>query len=117
MILKKKLIHSESRIVILWVQSNYIPLILEDALKFDLVGPEFIWILSSSISLDSFNKKYHENLIGLLTIEPVATITLNAPLNTALLNAAYDIWQKYESESFPGSSKVHSFALFAFDAI
>ncbi|CAF0926359.1 unnamed protein product [Rotaria sp. Silwood1] len=107
MILKKKLIHSESRIVILWVQSNYIPLILEDALKFDLVGPEFIWILSSSISLDSFNKKYHENLIGLLTIEPVATITLNAPLNTALLNAAYDIWQKYESESFPGSSKLN----------
>ncbi|CAF1457846.1 unnamed protein product [Rotaria sordida] len=114
--LKTKLINSESRIVILWVQSTYIPLILQDALKFNLVGPEFIWILSSTISLDSFNTTYNEKLIGLLTIEPVAGTFVNASINTTLLNATYNIWQKYELESFPGSSKVNSFALFAFDA-
>ncbi|CAF2637256.1 unnamed protein product [Rotaria sp. Silwood2] len=113
---KKKLMESESRIIILWVQSNYIPILLKEVLEFDTVGPEYIWILSSSISLDSFDKKYYEKLIGLLTIEPVAGITVNASINTTLLNAAYNIWQNYESESFPGSSKVNSFALFAFDA-
>ncbi|CAF4196353.1 unnamed protein product, partial [Rotaria sordida] len=41
---------------------------------------------------------------------------VNASINTTLLNATYNIWQKYELESFPGSSKVNSFALFAFDA-
>ncbi|CAF1433810.1 unnamed protein product [Rotaria magnacalcarata] len=111
----KYLLESESRIVILWIQSNYIPLVLKEALKYDVVGPEFIWILSSSISLDSFDRSY-ENLIGLLTVEPVAGISVNASINTTLLDAAYKVWQKYESETFPVSSKVHSYALFAFDA-
>ncbi|CAF3232890.1 unnamed protein product [Rotaria socialis] len=108
------LLESESRIVILWIQSNYIPVVLKEALKYDVVGPEFIWILSSSISLDSFDRSY-EKLIGLLTVEPVAGISVSASINATLLDAAYKVWQKYESETFPVSSKVHSYALFAFD--
>ncbi|CAF1357455.1 unnamed protein product [Rotaria sp. Silwood1] len=88
----------------------------EDALQLDLVGPEFIWILSSTISLDSFNKKSYEKLIRLLTIEPIAGTFVNASINRTLLNATYHIWQKCEIESYLKSSKVNSFALFAFDA-
>ncbi|CAF3761713.1 unnamed protein product [Rotaria sp. Silwood1] len=113
---KKSLLESESRIVISWVQSNYIRYVLNEALQFNAVGPEFTWILSSRISLDSFNKTDYEKLIGLLTIEPVTGTSVNVPVNTTLLYTAYDIWQKYESETFPGLSNVNSFALFAFDA-
>ncbi|CAF4371264.1 unnamed protein product, partial [Adineta steineri] len=40
----------------------------------------------------------------------------NAPMNNTLLNAAYNIWQEYEPETFPGSTQVNSYALFIFDA-
>ncbi|CAF2589161.1 unnamed protein product [Rotaria sp. Silwood2] len=63
--LKTYLMNSATRIVILWVQPNYVHSILSNALKHD---------------------------------------------------AAYQIWQKYEPESFPGSTKVNFYALFAFNA-
>ena len=40
----------------------------------------------------------------------------DAPMNTTLLNAAYDIWKQYESDTFPGYTNVSSYALFTFDA-
>ncbi|CAF5009837.1 unnamed protein product, partial [Rotaria sp. Silwood1] len=55
-------------------------------------------------------------LIGILTIEPTTGDVVNEPINTTLLNAAYNIWQQYEPESFPGPTKVNYYALFAFDA-
>ncbi|CAF1011721.1 unnamed protein product [Rotaria sordida] len=114
--LKTFLMNSVARIVILWVQSDYIHSILNDALKYNVLGPHFTWILSSSISLDNFDKIFQNNLIGLLTIEPVTASIVNAPINTTLLDEAYQIWQQYEPESFPGSTKVDFYALFAFDA-
>ncbi|CAF3849635.1 unnamed protein product, partial [Rotaria sp. Silwood1] len=114
--LKSYLINSPTRIVILWVQSNYIKSILENAIQYDLLAPQFTWILSSSISLKNFNETVYEKLIGLFSIEPVTANVVNAPINQTLLNAAYQIWQQYEPETFPGSSNINSYALFAFDA-
>ncbi|CAF4914817.1 unnamed protein product [Rotaria sp. Silwood1] len=110
------LMNSPSRIVILWAESIYTSLILKDALDSNLVGPSFTWIINSRISFDSFDKKYHKNLIGMLLIEPVVGSVVNAPYNIELLHAAYNIWQKYENETYPGSSNVDYYALFAFDA-
>ncbi|CAF4881361.1 unnamed protein product [Rotaria sp. Silwood1] len=114
--LKSYLINSPTRIIILWVQSNYIKSILENAIQYDLLAPQFTWILSSSISLKNFNETVYEKLIGLFSIEPVTANVVNAPINQTLLNAAYQIWQQYEPETFPGSSNINSYALFAFDA-
>ncbi|CAF4963887.1 unnamed protein product [Rotaria sp. Silwood1] len=114
--LKSYLINSPTRIIILWVQSNYIKSILENAIQYDLLAPQFTWILSSSFSLKNFNETVYEKLIGLFSIEPVTANIVNAPINQTLLNAAYQIWQQYEPETFPGSINVNSYALFAFDA-
>ncbi|CAF4788597.1 unnamed protein product [Rotaria sp. Silwood1] len=114
--LKTYLTNSATRIVIVWVQSNYVSIVLKTALQADVLGPLFTWILSSSISLDSFNKTYHDKLLGLFSIEPVTASIVNASINTTLLKAAYKIWKQYEPESFPRKAKVNSYSLFAFDA-
>ncbi|CAF1093486.1 unnamed protein product [Rotaria sordida] len=114
--LKTPLINSSTRIVILWADSIYTSLILQYALDYNVLGPKFIWILSSNAPLNSFNQSFYQNLIGILTIEPTVGAIVNAPINTTLLNAAYNIWQQYEPESFPGATEVNYYALFAFDA-
>ncbi|CAF2638112.1 unnamed protein product [Rotaria sp. Silwood2] len=107
---------SSTRIVLLWVETNYTPLVIKYALDCNVLGPQFTWILRSSISLDFFNQTSYPNLIGILSIEPVAGNIVNAPINTSLLNSAYSIWQQYEPETFPGPMKVNYYALFTFDA-
>ncbi|CAF3850566.1 unnamed protein product [Rotaria sp. Silwood1] len=114
--LKSLLTNAATRIVVLWAISAYTPLILQDALDSNVVGPYFTWILSSAISINYFNETYYQNLIGMLSIEPVTGSVVNALINTTLLDAAYSIWQQYEPESFPESMNVDYYALFAFDA-
>ncbi|CAF2960237.1 unnamed protein product [Rotaria sp. Silwood2] len=114
--LKNYLMNSASRIVILWAESIYSTLILQESLDLNAVGPYFTWILSSRVSLNSFNKTYQQNLIGMILIEPVVGSVVNAPYNLTLLNDAYSIWQQYEPETFPTSMNVDYYALFAFDA-
>ncbi|UJR20065.1 hypothetical protein I4U23_023198 [Adineta vaga] len=114
--LKSILTRSLTRTVVLWADSNYATLILHNALQLDVVGPQFTWILGSDVPLTAFDDKWHDKLIGMLTIGPVVGNVANAPINRTLLNDAYDIWQKYEPESFPGPNNVDNYALFAFDA-
>ncbi|CAF4751126.1 unnamed protein product, partial [Rotaria sp. Silwood2] len=52
----------------------------------------------------------------MLFIEPVVGSVVNASYNIELLHAAYNIWQKYENETYPESTNVDYYALFAFDA-
>ncbi|CAF4403526.1 unnamed protein product, partial [Rotaria sordida] len=87
--LKTPLINSSTRIVILWADSIYTSLILQYALDYNVLGPKFIWILSSNAPLNSFNQSFYQNLSGILTIEPTVGAIVNAPINTTLLNAAY----------------------------
>ncbi|CAF5124887.1 unnamed protein product, partial [Rotaria sp. Silwood1] len=68
--LKNFLISSSTRIVIVWAGSIYTPLIIQNALDSDVLGPHFTWILSSSLSLNSFHETYHQKLIGMLTVGP-----------------------------------------------
>ncbi|CAF3982957.1 unnamed protein product, partial [Rotaria sordida] len=114
--LKTYLMNSPSRIVILWADSISTSLILQNALDSNVVGPLFTWIITSQILLNSFDERYHQNLVGMLLIEPVVAPVVGAPYNTELLNAAYNIWQTYENETFPGSTNVNDYALFSFDA-
>ncbi|CAF4196559.1 unnamed protein product [Rotaria sp. Silwood2] len=114
--LKNVLISSSTRIIVLWAVSTYTSLILQNALDSDVLGPHFIWILSSSVSLNSFNETFNQKLVGMLTVEPTVANVLHASINTTLLNAAYNIWKQYEPETFPNSTKVNYYALFAFDA-
>ena len=115
--IKDYLLNSPTSIVILWAQPTYTTQILQYALDSNVLGPKFTWILSSSISLTSFANSSHEDLIGLLSIEPAVASFVNEPINRTLLNAAYHIWQEYEPESFPGPDKVNFYGLFAFDAM
>ncbi|CAF1370273.1 unnamed protein product [Rotaria sordida] len=114
--LKSLLINAATRMVIVWAESLYTSLILQEALDSNVVGPQFTWIISNTISLTSFNQTLYENLIGMFLIEPSVGSVVNALINTTLLDAAYSIWQQYEPESFPGSMNVENYALFAFDA-
>ncbi|CAF1453537.1 unnamed protein product [Adineta steineri] len=114
--LKSFLINNPSRIVLLWAQEDYAPLILQSALDLGVLGPSYTWILSGDIELNSFDAQWYPNLIGMLTMEAVVGNVINAPINTTLLNDAYKIWQIYELETFPGSTNVDYSALFAFDA-
>ena len=114
--LKSVLRSSVSRIVVVWAQSAYTELILQNALHNDVLGPYFLWILSETISLDRFNSTSHQQLIGILTIRAVVGSVVQAPINNTLLSTAYELWQEFEPESFPGSDNVDYDALFAFDA-
>ncbi|CAF4277989.1 unnamed protein product, partial [Rotaria sordida] len=114
--LKSLLINAAARIVVLWAESLYTYLILQEALDSNVVGPQFTWIISNTISLNSFNQTFYDNLIGMFLIEPAVGSVVNATINATLLDAAYSIWQQYEPESFPGSMNVDNYALFAFDA-
>ncbi len=114
--LRRVLTSSSSRIVLVWATPDNTALILQNALVSDVIGPQFKWILSSNVPLNSFNQTWYNKLIGMLTIEPVVGNIVNAPINTTLLNEAYTIWQQYEPESFPGPDNVNNYALFAFDA-
>ncbi|CAF3386065.1 unnamed protein product, partial [Rotaria sp. Silwood2] len=114
--LKTYLMNSPSRIVILWADSISTSSIVQNALDSNVVGPLFTWIITSEILLNSFNESYYDDLVGMLLIEPVVASVVGAPYNTELLNAAYNIWQIYENETFPGSTHVNYYALFSFDA-
>ena len=114
--LKSTLVKSASRIVILWAESPNAADILKQAVDLNVVGPLFTWILSNPIDLDYFSQTYYSALTGILTIEPAVGAIVKASMNKTLLNLAYDIWQQYEPETFPGRTKVNSYALFAFDA-
>ena len=114
--LKDRLTTSTTRIVVVWAQTSYTSILLQQALVADVMGPQFTWILSQSISMVSFNQTYWPKLIGVLTVEPTIGTVVNAPVNNTLLTAAYDMWQRYEPESFPGPANVNQYALFAFDA-
>ena len=114
--LKTFLTRSATRIVVVWAEAKYASLILQTALDADVVGPRFIWLLSSSISLDSFNAKFYQKLIGLLAIESVPGTMVGAPINTTLINAALRIWQQHAPESCPNSSETNYYGYFAFDA-
>ena len=114
--LKSILRSSSTRIVVVWAQTTYTELILHKALENNILGPQFIWILSNSITLSRFNQSSYNQLVGLLTLQAVVAGDINAAMNRTLLNDAYKLWQKYEPESFPGSQNVDYYALFAFDA-
>jgi polar amino acid transport system substrate-binding protein len=114
--LKDLLINSGTRIIILWAAPIYTPLVLQSALDSDVLAPQFTWILSSNIPMNNFNKTSYDKLSGMITVAPAVGSVVNAPINTTLLNAAYQIWQQYESETFPGLDNVDYYALFAFDA-
>ncbi|CAF4659296.1 unnamed protein product [Rotaria sp. Silwood1] len=107
---------SSSRIVILWAEASYISSVLLDALYSDVLGPHFTWILSSSVSLYIYDDISIQKLIGILTVEPTVGNVFHAPTNTTLLKEAYNIWKQYEPITFPNSSDVDYYALFAFDA-
>ncbi|CAF5120945.1 unnamed protein product, partial [Rotaria sp. Silwood1] len=113
--LSTSLIGSSSRIVVLWATSTHTPLILQNALDSNVLGPKFTWILSSSVRLNSFDKKFSQQLIGMLSVEPTIASAAGASINTTLLNAACNIWQQYENKTFPGLTNINNYALFAFD--
>ena len=114
--LKEILLGSPSRIVILWAFDVYIPMILTEAIQNDLVGPRFTWILRSNVSLDTFDRKSYEKLIGLLVIESTTSQVVHEPFNSELLQSAIQIWKTYEPESYPQSDAISNYALYAFDA-
>ncbi|CAF3954175.1 unnamed protein product, partial [Rotaria sp. Silwood1] len=115
-VLKNTLMNSPTRIILVWAETVYTYIILEEALQSNVVGPYFTWILSSRVSLNSFNVSYKDNLIGMILIEPTVGSVINAPYNMTLLNEAYQIWQEYENETYPEPKNVDYYALFAFDA-
>ena len=114
--LASQLLNSASRMIVLWVDSTYTSMVLEQAAKDDVLGPRFLWILSSSIPLNKLNKNLSHAFVGMLAVEPVPGGVLGAPFNDFLLSAACRIWKLYELESFPGEANVDPYALFAFDA-
>ena len=89
--LKKYLTNSPTRIVVAWLEPNYTSIILQEALAADVLGPHFIWILSSDVPVNAFEPFSYQKLVGMLAIEPVTGAAVGAPINSTLLNAALSI--------------------------
>ena len=114
--LAQRMMNSATRVVVLWTDSTITETIIQEAASKNLLGPTFLWILSISVSLDSFNESFNDALIGMLVVEPVPEREIDTPANAPLLSAAFEIWRRHEPESFPADGNVNSYALFAFDA-
>ena len=114
--LAQRMMNSATRVVVLWTDSTVTETIIQEAASKSLLGPTFLWILSISVSLDSFNESFNDALIGMLVVEPVPEREIDTPANAPLLSAAFEIWRRHEPESFPADGNVNSYALFAFDA-
>jgi hypothetical protein len=113
---KETLLKGLSRIIIVWANEKSTIKIINKALEENLFGSNFMWILTTTIPLDHFNQKNKKHLIGILTIEPDKRDFVDVPVNTTLLNQAYQIWKYYDFDTFPGDTNVSSYALFTFDA-
>lgn len=114
--LKKTLLNSFSRIVIVWADEKSTVTILKKALEENLLGLDFVWILTTAVPLDLFDQKQKQQLIGIHTIEPVKGDLVDQSINTTLLNEACRIWQYYQPDTFPGDARIDTYALFTFDA-
>lgn len=115
--LKELLENSLTRIVLVWAITDYTLSILDHALENGVLGPQFTWILSNNIPLEHFDKKFHDQLIGMLIIESaVGDVMTHTLVNETLLKAAQDLWKLHEPETYPGVNNVSYYALFAFDA-
>ncbi|CAF1361610.1 unnamed protein product [Adineta ricciae] len=110
--LKKTLSNSLSRLIIVWANIKSTKKILNKALDKNLIGQDFLWILTTTVSLKDFNKDQKEKLIGILSIEPFQENVINS----SLLNQAMNIWKTYEPETFPEEKKISIYALMTFDA-
>ncbi|CAF3907163.1 unnamed protein product, partial [Rotaria sp. Silwood1] len=113
---KKTLLDNFSRIVIVWATATSTKTILNMSIQEKLIGPSFVWLLSTTVALDDFDLRQKQELIGILTVESVEADSVDVPRNITLLKKAYEIWKYYESETFPGETNVNSNAMFAFDA-
>ena len=114
--LSDRLLNSATRVVVVWADPIFTSTIVREAANNNLLGPRFIWILRGSIAFNNFTLPMLQASIGMLSVEPVSADVVGAPFNASLLDAAYEMWKRYESESFPGEKNVNHHALFAFDA-
>ena len=114
--LSDRLLNSATRVVVVWAESTLTSTIVREAANNNVLGPRFIWILTTSVSFDNFTLPMRQASIGMLSVEPVSADVVGAPFNVSLLNAAYEMWKRYEPESFPEDKIVSPSALFAFDA-
>ena len=114
--LSHRLLKGASRVIVLWADLLHTSTIVREAAAKNLVGPRFVWILRASIPLNSFSDTLSKRAVGMLSVEPASGDAVGAPFNASLLNAAYEMWKRYEPESFPGEKNVNAHALFAFDA-
>lgn len=113
---KKTLLNSLTRIVIVWANEKSTAAILNKAFEDELIGDDFLWILTTTVSLEYFQESQQKKLIGILIIQPVQADYVDATMNKTLLNEAYDLWRSYDADTFPGEANVSSYALFTFDA-
>ena len=110
--LTSRLLNSATRVIVLWADPTFAANILQEAATKNLLGPRYLWILSVGIPLHSFEQSFSQALIGMLSVEPAPSNEING----SLLTAAYEMWKRYEPQSFPGENNVDPYALFAFDA-
>ncbi|CAF4521741.1 unnamed protein product [Didymodactylos carnosus] len=113
---KQLLYRSFTRIVLVWADLNSTMLILDSALRQNLIGLKFLWILTSNITLDKYTATERKKFTGMFIMQSTVGSVMNDPINTTLLNDAFNIWQQYERKTFPGYDSVSSQALFTFDA-
>lgn len=108
--------NSATRLIILWAETTYSMNIIRYAIKVDILGPHFTWIVVNGPSLDDFHVNFSSKLIGMFSIEPTIATIVNKPTNVSLLNEAYSLWKQYEPQTVPLMNQVDQYGLFAFDA-
>ena len=114
--LRSLLINSSSRIVLVIANSTVTKRIIHLALKNDnILAPEFLWILTESISFNKIPKDHR--LAGMLMLRQVPPYDFNATTNQSLLYEALELWREKIPNSFYESLEQQSIYEFcAFNA-
>lgn len=70
MILKRhySIVH---HVLLVWASEKSALAILNQAFEDNLINPSFVWILTTTVTLQHFTLRQQQKLIGILAIEPV----------------------------------------------
>ncbi|CAF1461405.1 unnamed protein product, partial [Rotaria sordida] len=129
--LKKTLLRSRSKIVLVWAGNKETTSIVERALKEGVIGAPYVWITTDEVTLDALLLNISESnhilnkLEGLLTVMPIEVISSNNDfqqwnvdniLYNDTLSVWHNLWDENNREEYSHFHNISSFAIFTFDA-
>ncbi|CAF2942834.1 unnamed protein product [Rotaria sp. Silwood2] len=117
--LKQTLEKSRSRIVLVWANQSSTTRITQRALAEELLGRNYVWVMTNKIDFHTFKQNDWFKLKGILAVVPLIGNNSAFGINETLQKEAFDTWRNLSSDKIKVPdrlSAVSPFAMYTFDA-